>query len=193
MTKINRSRSFAKNAMVKKHHTRDRIEELAVCKFFEKFIPKHYSCIIKYQDTLPDLIPLDGADLTGDRRPTVDITLTFEQKRFAIRLMGKIHEESQTSKIVRKDNFQKLVLENQPIPWIVIDIFESESQNIYFLKSKLNLTNLIAAYDEMYSKLCDSIPLVSNKNFSKVEPFKEILSSLLTQFKSKTIKTNPVK
>lgn len=184
--KVNRTRYFAQKAMIKKNHTRDRIEELTVFKFFENFIPKQYSCVVKYQDSLPDLEALEGADLTGDRRPCVDITLTFQQKRFAIRMMGERHNEGKNSITVRKDNFQKLVLEHQSKPWIVIDVLESENPCIYNMKKRLNITNLVSAYSEFYERFRNVIPLVE---IIKREPLKKILIELSSQTKLKDIKT----
>jgi len=172
MPKINRTRSFAKKNMRKKGNTSERREQMIIAEMIKTHCLS--KCVVETENSLPDLVALEGADLTGNRRPKVDITVTFPNGRYAVRMNGLYHDERKQE---RKDYFQKLVLENQPVPWKVIDINESKHDKIYLLKEPLHLDFGILqdAYLHLVEVLETQIPM-------KPTPNKKVLTQMLNTF-----------
>jgi len=149
--KINRTRSKAKAGMRKKGDTSDRPEELLVYDIVRLCqIPGTRKVEKQYKP--PNIVPLKGTDLTGEKSPKLDVYVqSADFTNYAIRVMGEYHDETKQE---RKDFIQKTFLEMQPENWFVIDLNYLKCQNVFKRrKRKLVTEELILAYNEIKKHL----------------------------------------
>ena len=151
--KINTTRSRAKKAMRKKNSTKYRPEQILVHDIInECYVGGSGLRKIEMEYLPPDIIPIEGTDLTGERSPRLDIYLqTADLMNYAVRLNGPYHDDQKQE---RKDFIQKTFLEMQPERWFVIDFDYIKMQNVFKRNlRKLTPGELILAYNEIKKNL----------------------------------------
>jgi len=143
--KINTTRSRAKKGMTRKNNTSNRPEEILVHDIIKSTLPDIDE--IKTQHKPPNIVPLKGTDLTGERSPKIDVYFRIGTRHYAIRVMGPIHDEWKRENY---DFVQRTFLEMQPEKWAVIDFNYVTMQNVFRRnKRKLLRGELILAYNEV--------------------------------------------
>lgn len=117
--RVNRSRSMAKKNMRKKGLTSNRPEQIRLYEILRFWLSKHTTVLkeLKYPYT---------ADDKSKRKAILDIAVLFQGKKYAIRMMGKIHEEKKRE---LHDSIQQLYLEKNS--WKVLNIWYDKYPNIW--------------------------------------------------------------
>jgi len=165
--KINRTRSIAKKAMRRSGKKGYRPEQILVYD-----ILKIYAIGIEdleMEKKPPNIVPLKGTDLTGDRSPILDIYFKFDDVHVAVRVNGQYHDEQKQD---RKDIVQRLFLENQPERWQVFDFVHWKMSNLFKRNQrKLLPGELMLAFNEVkrqfiMTKIKFNTPI--NENWEKL-------------------------
>ena len=131
--KTNRTSSIAKKRMREKGDTSNRPEQLLL----KEILQYHVRGRVETEAKLENLKDVDALTFTGNRSPRPDILLTYyTNQKFVIRVNGPYHDSRE-----KYDRAQKLFLEMQEPPYIVIDVSYVRHE-ILFERNKRKLTRI---------------------------------------------------